>query len=395
MSNLSVSSAVTITSFSSLPPEMVIQIASFLTPKNIASLLTVNNDWYRSLSSNQLWSKFCLRVSLPEQLKDRFYLTCYPELSGISLIWSARRGEIRHLSTLWNMDGTVDCLRVTDKNVIAATFGSEKVIVLWDRSILQKEILEKYQGISAGQEISAKKCTFKVLPSDIMGFNVTDSSFIFATYRDGTLYLTACKDGNIDFKQPMIGHKSFVNSIEVCGKNVISAGQDGTIRIWNFNGEHQHILKGHQGPIECLQATEHMIFSGSRDKMIGIWDRIQNTPPKFLTGHEKAVTCLKVTGSLLISGSEDQTIRVWNRETLALKHIFKRHTDHIIGLEAIDNTLISYGKDDTLRIWDLSEGDLLNTFEIKGPLSMKIVESHLLIGCKDGGIQVWGHSKKE
>jgi WD40 repeat protein len=373
---------------SSLPRELLIKTVSFLSPKNIACLLTVSKDWYQHLSSNDLWRELCPRISMPTQLKDRFYLTCYLELTGIRLACSARKGELKVLSTLWGSGDGIDCLKVTDKAILTGSYC--RSICIWDRSLLQKDILEKYSGISAGQDITRNKITFlQDLSEEIVGLDVMDNNFVILSFGDKNIYVKTRSDESLALVHTLVGHTQLVTCVKVSDKSIISGSDDKTIRIWNEAGQLQKTLEGHKKPVTCLQVVDNTIISGSEDKTIGIWDRTQDLLPKFLSGHEGVVTCLKVTDTAIVSGSEDKTLRIWDRLTSTLQYVLKGHTEGVVCLEVIDNTIISCAKDDTMRIWDLSTGNLLQTYPLKEATCMSFVDNTLIMGCRDGGIQAW------
>jgi len=74
--------------------------------------------------------------------------------------------------------------------------------------------------------------------------------------------------------------------------------------------------------------------------------------PKF-TGHTQTINCLLVHENLLWSGSSDGTIRVWNIETGACNIILNEsNTIPITTLRSVVFTVWSGSKDGLLNIWD-------------------------------------------
>lgn len=78
-----------------------------------------------------------------------------------------------------------------------------------------------------------------------------------------------------------IGHRGCVTDI-CCtpdGSNIISAGEDGTIRIWETETTKEiAILEGHVGPVRSLSigGSGNMLVSGGDDGSIRIWDLRSN-----------------------------------------------------------------------------------------------------------------------
>lgn len=64
-------------------------------------------------------------------------------------------------------------------------------------------------------------------------------------------------------------HLSVINSLEVCGKYVCSAGGDTTVRVWLLGSlEPIRVLRGHRGSILTLKSIGETLLSGGRDNTI-------------------------------------------------------------------------------------------------------------------------------
>jgi hypothetical protein len=116
----------------SLPQEIFVNVISFLNPKNIARLLTVNTAWFHLLSSNDLWIKMCPRISV-EKANEGFYLARYPDLTGINLAHNARIGNLQILKTLCGHPGSTDCMTVTQETIISGSPKNRRIHI-WDRA---------------------------------------------------------------------------------------------------------------------------------------------------------------------------------------------------------------------------------------------------------------------
>src|SRR5579862_9002727 len=103
-----------------LPEKLLVKIVFFLSPKNIARLLTVSASWYQQLSSNELWSKLCPTVTV-ENPGEYFYLSRYPYLMGIYFAYGARIGYLRMLKVLQSANNTVECLKVFNETMMVSS----------------------------------------------------------------------------------------------------------------------------------------------------------------------------------------------------------------------------------------------------------------------------------
>ncbi|MBS0649696.1 MAG: WD40 repeat domain-containing protein, partial [Verrucomicrobia bacterium] len=78
------------------------------------------------------------------------------------------------------------------------------------------------------------------------------------------------------------------------------------------NGQLIHNLKGHKRPISSLSVKDGMLFSGSYDRTIKVWDLGTGQLLQSLDSHKGLVSCLSVKDGMLISGSSDKKIKIWD-----------------------------------------------------------------------------------
>ncbi|KAK1389372.1 Myosin heavy chain kinase B [Heracleum sosnowskyi] len=112
------------------------------------------------------------------------------------------------------------------------------------------------------------------------------------------------------------------NSILYCGSS------DGLLNFWECEKQLSHggVLKGHKLAILCLAAAGNLVLSGSADKTICVWKRVErsaHTCLSILTGHTGPVKCLAVENDeetletddqqwVVYSGSLDKSVKVWS-----------------------------------------------------------------------------------
>lgn len=64
-------------------------------------------------------------------------------------------------------------------------------------------------------------------------------------------------------------HLSVINSLEICGNYVCSAGGDAMVRVWQLGTlEPVHVLRGHRGSILTIRSIGNILLSGGRDNTI-------------------------------------------------------------------------------------------------------------------------------
>ncbi|CAE8712436.1 unnamed protein product, partial [Polarella glacialis] len=89
-----------------------------------------------------------------------------------------------------------------------------------------------------------------------------------------------------------------------------------------------HILAGHNGFVLSLCTVGDVLFTGSQDCNIMIWDLNNLQYIGTLPGHRGFVKCMAatLTRKVLCSGSQDKTIKVWSLETFSSTKTLSGHT---------------------------------------------------------------------
>ncbi|MDA0674353.1 MAG: TIR domain-containing protein, partial [Cyanobacteria bacterium] len=106
------------------------------------------------------------------------------------------------------------------------------------------------------------------------------------------------------------------------GQQLITAGEDKSIRLWSRNGQPQGVLLGHTGQVTAVAVhpTANLLVSGGSDRTIRLWtlDRPHITP---LPGHEAPVEQVAVSpkDDLIATVSGDRTLRLWRQDGTPLQ----------------------------------------------------------------------------
>ena len=116
------------------------------------------------------------------------------------------------------------------------------------------------------------------------------------------------------------GHSRRIRSIDFSpdGRALVSASEDGTLRVWDpVDGSHELQL-GHLLGITAVafSPTGDLIASGSEDQTVRLWDpRVSRGVS--LSGHRSAVALVSFwrSGTHALSASNDRTVRLWDPES--------------------------------------------------------------------------------
>ena len=130
------------------------------------------------------------------------------------------------------------------------------------------------------------------------------------------------------------GHTGGINDIHFNSKGdrLLTAGSDGTARVWRFNGktaETESVLRGHSQSLyrAVWSPDERFIATASQDYLVRLWEGGTGRALTALGTHTNAVYDIAFSpdGAYLMSGSEDGTAHIYACEVCA-------PTDRLLGL---------------------------------------------------------------
>eukprot|EP00928_Gymnodinium_smaydae_P085115 TRINITY_DN6843_c0_g1_i1.p1 TRINITY_DN6843_c0_g1~~TRINITY_DN6843_c0_g1_i1.p1 ORF type:complete len:547 (-),score=54.57 TRINITY_DN6843_c0_g1_i1:156-1796(-) len=162
-----------------------------------------------------------------------------------------------------------------------------------------------------------------------------------------------------------------------------------------------HVLAGHTGLVFTVCSVGDILFTGSQDSNIMIWDLNNLQYIGTLPGHRGFVKCLAASYAkkILCSGSQDRTIRVWSLETFSTTKTLLGHgggVNAVVILEGAD-ILVSGSEDRSLRVWDLGSYEVLATLDqahLSGVFALAQFGSpaRVVSGARDRSLKVWDSS---
>lgn len=134
-----------------------------------------------------------------------------------------------------------------------------------------------------------------------------------------------------------------------------------------------HPEEAHGECVYTIQYIGNYLVSGSRDRTLRIWDlETQRLVREPLTGHTGSVLCLQFDNrpkeDIIISGSSDTDVILWRFSTgKMLKKIAQAHRESVLNLKFDERFLVTCSKDKTIKIWsrhELQPGDA--DYPVKG-----------------------------
>jgi hypothetical protein len=184
------------------------------------------------------------------------------------------------------------------------------------------------------------------------------------------------------------------------GEMIVSGGEDGTVRLWDRQGQLlADPFQGHQGGVYSVAISPdgEMIVSGGEDGMVRLWSRQGQLLADPFQGHEGGVSLLALStdGNTIVSGGEDGTIRLWNRQGQPIAEPFRGHQGGVISVafSPDSSTIVSGGEDGTVRLWNRHGQPIAEPFQGHqgGVISVAFSpdSSTIVSGGEDGTVRLW------
>ncbi|MEM7536584.1 MAG: CHAT domain-containing protein [Chloroflexota bacterium] len=201
---------------------------------------------------------------------------------------------------------------------------------------------------------------------------------------------------------PRPHHQGHVYSVVYSpdGQTVLSAGADGTIRLWHANTLTPiSLLYGHRGPVRSVSFSldgTHII-SGGDDNTVRIWDITSGEQTAQFDGHTTWVGSVSYSpdGHSIVSGSGDKTVRIWDVASGEQTAQFEGHTDWVgsVSYSPDGQSIVSGGGDKTVRIWDIASGEQVAQFDGHTkpvwPVSYSPDGHTIVSGGYDNTVRIW------
>ncbi len=316
---------------------------------------------------------------------------------GGAALWQLRRATISEINALSNSAEKLLALNQGLDALVTALKAGKKIKNSWFRVGDRTEIkvLAGLQNILYYQVKEVNRLESHTGWINHLAFN-PDGTTIASASDDGTIKLWNLQGELIC---TLSGHTQSVNHLAFNpdGTTIASASDDSTIKLWNLQGELLHTLSDHNGWVNHLAFSTDgttIASAGSIDRTIKLWD-IQGESLHTLSGHTGWINHLAFStdGTTIISASDDGTIKRWNLQG-ELLHTLQDLSGSVYQLEFNPDgtSKVSPISDRTIGRWSF-QGELLHTLKVYTGLVSILGSSPngktLASASYDGTIGLW------
>jgi len=165
-------------------------------------------------------------------------------------------------------------------------------------------------------------------------------------------------------------------------------------------------FQGHSGPIWCLDRNEDLLFTGSYDKTIKIWEISSGVCLNTVRAHSNWVSSVNhcKNFNILISSSWDSTIKLWKISDFSIDNslILQNEIGNYIYCvrENLKNAEVYSGTEfKTVDIWDVNKklikSSLIGHLERVNNIKHHFDKNIILSGSEDKNIRLWDSRTSE
>jgi eukaryotic-like serine/threonine-protein kinase len=345
-------------------------------------------------------SLYCNRIALAERewlannvgRVRQLLRECKPERRGWEWHYLHRLSH-SDLITLRGHDSPIMGLSFSPDGQHLVSASTDQTVKVWDpladRALFTQHAVEsKDRGLAVTFSADSKQLLFAGAQNVVQTWDAFTGRPIQQSRRTGSkVYCAAfspdrrrlaggCLDGSVVLwelgtqkEMTFPGHTGMVHSVAFAGKFLASAGQDGTVKVWDTgNGSLVKSIPAHSAAVFYVAFTTDgwRVVSASADGTVKVWEAVSGKLIATFRGHHSLASCavFSPSGKFIASAGKDDVIRIWNAATAEEVMTLRGHTDriHCLAFRRDGKLLASAGDDRVIKIWDATSEQEAKTF---------------------------------
>lgn len=180
------------------------------------------------------------------------------------------------------------------------------------------------------------------------------------------------------------GHSGTVTCLQFSDSQLLSGSDDGSMMLWSLNPRDEGcpLLNGGGLAHDMAIMQQHHRQKRTVEKLHSFH------------GHGGPVWALHFDDSLVFSGSYDKTVKMWDLQSGRCLRTLRSHTGWVSSLDGHSSRLASAGWDSSIKIWDTDTGELVSSLDDSPAnpifsLRWDKWSNTLITGCRWFGVQLW------
>ncbi|MBN3938760.1 caspase family protein, partial [Nostoc sp. NMS9] len=227
---------------------------------------------------------------------------------------------------------------------------------------------------------------------------------------DGQTIVSGGEDGTVrlwnfqgqPLAEPFGGNQRRVNSVAISpdGQTIVSGGEDGTVRLWNFQGQPlAEPFGGEQGRVYSVAISPdgQTIVSGGDDGTVRLWNFQGQPLAEPFGGNQRRVNSVAISpdGQTIVSGGDDGRVRLWNFQGQPLAEPFGGNQRRVnsVAISPDGQTIVSGGDDGRVRLWNFQGQPLAEPFggnqRRVNSVAISPDGQTIVSGGDDGRVRLW------